>query len=245
MRSGRAADLALLLSVFTITLVRLRWPVGGGNDVYLSDLTVAAFLGLFLVHRLVARDRNVPRTVVVLVAFLALLTVVYLVGYFNLETSADRSQFTKGLAKFALHFAFLIAAVAHLARRSTRFYWQTLGAFVAGMALNGAYAVLEFVYAMGGRRVPRPTHPRADHGGHERGHQPLRRRRRGGRLPDERAHARRQPPRRRADRPDPDPPADLPAAGARPPDAHAARAHARGARARRGGDASRAAAPSA
>ena len=76
---------------------------------------------------------------------------VYLVGYFNLETSADRSQFAKGLAKFALHFAFLAAAVAHLARRSARFYWQTLGAFVAGMALNSAYAVLEFLYAMGGR----------------------------------------------------------------------------------------------
>lgn len=151
MRSGRAADLALFVSVFTITLVRLRWSVGGGNDIYLSDLTVAAFLGFFLIHRLVARDRNVPRTVVVLLAFLALLSVVYLVGYFNLETSADRSQYTKGLAKFALHFAFLIAAVAHLARRSTRFYWQTLGAFVAGMALNGAYAVLEFLYAMGGR----------------------------------------------------------------------------------------------
>ena len=151
MRSGRAADLALLVSVFTITLVRLRWSVGGGNDVYLSDMTVAAFLGLFLIHRLVAKDRNVPRTVVVLLGFLALLSVVYLVGYFNLETSADRSQYTKGLAKFALHFAFLIAAVAHLSRRSTRFYWQTLGAFVAGMALNGAYAVLEFLYAMGGR----------------------------------------------------------------------------------------------
>jgi hypothetical protein len=149
-RSGRAADLALLVSVFTITLVRLRWPAGG-SDVYLSDLTVAAFVGVFLVHRLVARDRNVPRTVVVLLAFLALLSIVYLVGYFNLETSADRSQFTKGLAKFALHFAFLAAAVAHLARRSQRFYWQTLGAFAAGMALNGAYAVLEFLYAMGGR----------------------------------------------------------------------------------------------
>ena len=96
MRSGRAADVALLVSVFTITLVRLRWPVGG-NDVYLSDLTVAAFLGLFLVHRLAARERNVPRTVVVLLAFLALLSLVYLVGYFNLETSADRSLFTKGL----------------------------------------------------------------------------------------------------------------------------------------------------
>jgi hypothetical protein len=150
MRSGRAADLALLVSVFTITLVRLRWPAGG-NDVYLSDLTVAAFLGLFLVHRVITRDRSVPRTVVVLLAFLALLSVVYLAGYFNLETSADRTQFTKGLAKFALHFAFLIAAVAHLARRSTRFYWQTLGAFAAGMALNGAYAVLEFVYAFAGR----------------------------------------------------------------------------------------------
>jgi O-Antigen ligase len=150
MRSGRAADLALLLAVFTITLVRLRWPLGG-NDVYLSDLTVAAFLALFLAHRLVARDRNVPRTVVVLLSFLALLTVAYLIGYFNLETSADRSQFTKGLAKFALHFAFLVAAVAHLARRTTRFYWQTLGAFVAGMTLNAGYAVLEFVYAMSGR----------------------------------------------------------------------------------------------
>jgi hypothetical protein len=149
-RSGRAADLALLLAVFTITLVRLRWPVGAG-DIYLSDLTVGAFVVLFLVHRLVARDRNVPRTVVVLLGFLALLGVVYLIGYFNLETAADRSQFTKGLAKFSLHFAFLIAAVAHLARRSTRFYWQTLGAFVAGMALNGAYAVLEFAYAMDGR----------------------------------------------------------------------------------------------
>jgi len=150
MRSGRAADLALLVSVFTITLVRLRWPLGG-NEIYLSDLTVGAFLGLFLVHRLGVRDRNVPRTVVVLLAFLGLLSIVYLAGYFNLETSADRTQFTKGLAKFALHFAFLIAGVAHLARRSTRFYWQTLGAFVAGMTLNGAYGVLEFVYAMGGR----------------------------------------------------------------------------------------------
>ena len=149
MRSGRAADLALLVSVFTITLVRLRWPVGG-NDVYLSDFTVAAFLVLFSSTPRGPRPQR-PRTVVVLLAFLALLSVAYLIGYFNLETSADRSQFTKGLAKFALHFAFLVAAVAHLARRSTRFYWQTLGAFVAGMALNGAYAVLEFLYAMGGR----------------------------------------------------------------------------------------------
>ena len=38
-----------------------------------------------------------------------------------------------------------------MSRRSQRFYWQTLGAFVAGMALNGIYAVLEFLYAMGGR----------------------------------------------------------------------------------------------
>ena len=235
MRSGRAADVALLVSVFTITLVRLRWPVGG-NDVYLSDFTVAAFLGLFLVHRFASRDRSVPRTVVVLLAFLALLSVVYLAGYFNLETSADRSQFTKGLAKFALHFAFLIAAVAHLARRSTRFYWQTLGAFVAGMALNGAYAVLEFVYAMGGRGFLDPLMLGPITGDTSEGIIRFGVVARRGRLPDERAHARRQPPRGRARRPDPHPPTHLPAPGARSSAAPSARHHPGGPRAGGGGD---------
>ncbi|HEX2111927.1 MAG TPA: O-antigen ligase family protein, partial [Gaiellaceae bacterium] len=58
----------------------------------------------------------------------------------------DRDLFAKGLAKFVVHFAFLLAAVAHLARRSERFYWRTLGWFVAGLTANAAYGLLELAY---------------------------------------------------------------------------------------------------
>ena len=49
--------------------------------------------------------------------------------------------------KFAVHFAFLLAAVAHLARRSERFYWRTLGWFTAGLAVNAGYGLLELAVA--------------------------------------------------------------------------------------------------
>jgi O-antigen ligase len=149
-RLARTTDWLLLLAVFTITFARVRWVVAD-NFLYLSDIVVGFFVVAFMLLRALRGDWRAPRSGLVLACFFAAFLLVYLVGYFNLETSADRSQFTKGLAKFALHFVFLVAAVAHLSRRSQRFYWQALGAFVAGMALNGAYAVLEFVYAMGGR----------------------------------------------------------------------------------------------
>ncbi len=149
-RLARTTDWFLLLAVFTITLARVRWVIAD-NYLYLSDIVVGFFVVAFVLLRARRGDWRTPRSGLVLACFFAAFLLVYLIGYFNLETSADRSQFTKGLAKFALHFAFLAAAVAHLARRSARFYWQTLGAFVAGMALNAAYAVLEFLYAMGGR----------------------------------------------------------------------------------------------
>jgi O-Antigen ligase len=149
-RLARTADWLLLLAVFTITLARVRWVIAD-NYLYLSDIVVGFFVVAFLVLRALRGDWRTPRTALILGCFFGAFLLVYLVGYFNLETSADRSQFTKGLAKVALHFAFLVAAVAHLARRSGRFYWQTLGAFVAGMALNAAYALLEYLYAMGGR----------------------------------------------------------------------------------------------
>ena len=47
------------------------------------------------------------------------------------------------MVKFVLHFLFLAAGVAYLARRSERFYWQTLGAFCGGIALNALYGVTQ------------------------------------------------------------------------------------------------------
>ena len=40
------------------------------------------------------------------------------------------------MVKFVLHFGFLVAGVALLARRGIRFYWYALAAFCGGIALN-------------------------------------------------------------------------------------------------------------
>jgi hypothetical protein len=145
-RSGRVADVLLFATVFTITFGKVRWAVGG-LDVNISDITASLFVVVFAWTRVVRRDWRLPRTEIALALFFAAFVAVYLVAYFNLETSADRDLFVKGMAKFAVHFAFLLTAVAHLARRSARFYWQTLGWFVGGIAVNAAYGLLELAYA--------------------------------------------------------------------------------------------------
>jgi O-antigen ligase len=82
--------------------------------------------------------------------FAAAFLLVYLIGFFNLETQRALVQFGKGLVKFGLHFAFLVAGVALLARRTPRFYWTALAALVLGMAANAGYGVLQLVAARAG-----------------------------------------------------------------------------------------------
>ena len=141
-RGTRAIDALLFATAFVVTFakVRLQTPVG---DIYLSDLTASLFLIAFLTNRVVARDWSMTRTAFVVLGFFAAFLLVFLVGFYNLETSAERDLFVKGLAKFAIHFAFLVAAVAYLARRSARLYWQTLAWFAAGFAANAAYGATQ------------------------------------------------------------------------------------------------------
>ena len=40
------------------------------------------------------------------------------------------------MVKFVLHFAFLVAGLAYLARRSSAFYWRALGGVHAGMVVE-------------------------------------------------------------------------------------------------------------
>jgi O-antigen ligase len=141
-------DLLLLVTAATITFARIRWTVGTA-DFTIADLTAGLFVAAFLASRMSRRDARLPRTVGVIMVFFALFTVVYLAGFFNLETTADRTQFAKGVVKFAVHFAFLAAAVAHLARRSEAFYWRALAWFVGGLAVNSAYGLLELAVAKG------------------------------------------------------------------------------------------------
>jgi len=145
-RRAPLVDALLLATVFAVTFANVRWVVGG-VDVNVSDVTASLFLVAFALSRLERHDWGFPRTSATLAVFFAAFTLAYLVGFFNLQTTDDRDLFAKGIAKFAIHFVFLVAAVAHLARRSESFYWRTLGAFTAGIAVNAAYGLLELVIA--------------------------------------------------------------------------------------------------
>jgi O-antigen ligase len=139
-------DTLLFATVFTITFARVRWTAGAA-DVNLSDILAALFVAVFAAERMGARDRLVPRAALAVVGFGLAFSAVYLAGFFNLQTTQDLELFAKGMVKFAIHFAFLACGITHLARRAPRFYWLTLGWFVAGVAANAAYGVVELAYA--------------------------------------------------------------------------------------------------
>jgi hypothetical protein len=147
-RRSRLTELLFLATIFTITFAKLHWNVAG--DVALADVLTILFLVSFAADRVAREDARLPRPAVRVLAFLILFLVVYLIGYFNLETQQAFDQFGKGLVKFVLHFLFLAAGVALLLRRSERFYWQTLGVLVVGMAANAAYGVVQLLLARAG-----------------------------------------------------------------------------------------------
>jgi O-antigen ligase len=74
--------------------------------------------------------------------FLAFLAV-YLVGFFNLDTEQALAQWAKGMVKFLLHFLFLVAGIAYLARRGERFFWTTFGVFMGGFVANALYGIVQ------------------------------------------------------------------------------------------------------
>jgi O-antigen ligase len=143
---SRAASLLFLATLFVITFEKVHWEVAG--TVNLSDLVSALFLLALLAARLEGGGTGgVPRTAVVAAGFGVGLLLVYLIGFYNLETGQALAQFAKGTFKFALHFTFLVVGVAYLARRSQRFYWHALTALCTGMAANAFYGVLQLGYA--------------------------------------------------------------------------------------------------
>ena len=137
-----------LATVFCVTFEKLHWEVAG--TVSLADVLTILFLVSFAADRIATGDWNVGRTAAVVLVFGGAFLAVYLVGFFNLETTQALAQFGKGLVKFVLHFGFLAAGVAYLLRRSRAFYWRALAAFVGGMAANAAYGIVQLLLARGG-----------------------------------------------------------------------------------------------
>jgi O-antigen ligase len=146
-RTTALLDWLLFLTVFSVTFEKVHWNLAG--NVALSDLLTVAFLAVFALK---GRGRG-SATVAIVLAFFAALLAAYLIGFFNIETKQALDQFGKGMTKFVLHWLFLAAAVAYLARRSPRFYWQVLTAFMVGMVANAVYGVLQLLAARTGTNL--------------------------------------------------------------------------------------------
>jgi O-antigen ligase len=143
----RLTSFFLLSTLFCVTFEKVHWNLAGTLGI--ADVLTVLFL---LAFALTSRG-PLPRTAAILLGFFAAFLIVYLLGYFNLETKQALDQFTKGMVKYVLHFLFLIAAVTYLARRGQAYYWRALGWFGAGFVANCVYGVLQLLSAKAGHNL--------------------------------------------------------------------------------------------
>ena len=148
---SRLVSPLFLAAVFCATFEKVHWSVAG--TVYLADLTTIAFLAAWTLDRLSRPGHRVPRTAAVLLLFLTAFLLVYLVGFFNLDTTEAANQFGKGIVKWLIHFVFLVVAVSYLAARSRRYYWRTLTWFIGGMTFNALYGLVQLAAAQAGHNL--------------------------------------------------------------------------------------------
>lgn len=145
--STRVTAFLLFSTLFCVTFERVGWNVSGSLGI--ADVLTILFLLAFAFT-----SRGVmPRTTAMLLAFFAAFLLIYLAGFFNLDSKQGVDQFTKGMIKFVLHFLFLTAGVTYLVQRGKRFYLRAVGWFAAGLVANGVYGVLQFVAAKTGHNL--------------------------------------------------------------------------------------------
>jgi O-antigen ligase len=144
---SRVAGFFLLATLFCVTFEKLHWNVAG--ELALADVTTVLFL---LTFALTSRG-PMPRTTAIVLGFFAAFLLVYLLGFFNLDSKQALDQFTKGMVKFVLHFLFLAAGISYLVQRGRGFYLRALGWFSAGLVANCVYGVLQLLAARAGHNL--------------------------------------------------------------------------------------------
>ena len=77
-------------SLFVSTFEKLHWDVAG--QIGVNDITTILFLLAFLASER-EREEKFPRTSAVVLAFFAAFALVYLAGFWNLETQQGLTQF--------------------------------------------------------------------------------------------------------------------------------------------------------
>ena len=148
MRARPWLDRLLLATLVVTTWHKLHWAPGAG-DVTLEDVIAAGFVGLFVADRCIRRDARMHRVALGLLLAMAVLEIVYLGGYFALQNHQELSQYAKGMAKFALHFAFLVCGTQHVIDRGERLLRRTIRAFIFGLIVNCAYGLTELAAQVG------------------------------------------------------------------------------------------------
>jgi O-antigen ligase len=143
----RATSFFFLATFFCVTFEKVHWNFSASLE--LSDILTILFLAAF---GLTYRGR-MPRTAAVVLGFLAAFVLVYLFGFFNIQTQQGLDQFAKGMVKFVLHFLFLAAGVTYLADRGRWYFWRTLGWFTAGLLANCVYGILQLLAARAGHNL--------------------------------------------------------------------------------------------
>ena len=140
-RPGPVVDALFFATVFTVTFAKLQWEFAG--TLSLSDVLTGVLLVALAGTRIGTGDRRLAWGAAAAALFFAAFLLVYLVGFFNLETEQALAQWAKGMVKFLLHFLFLVAGIAYLARRTARFYWTTLAVFLGGFVANAVYGIVQ------------------------------------------------------------------------------------------------------
>jgi hypothetical protein len=141
----RLTSFFFLASVFSVTFEKIYWSTG--INISLADVLAILFLASFAIT---TRRWRMPAAAVGVLGFFGVFLLVYLIGYFDLSDSDALQQWAKGLTLWIVHFAFLAAAIAWLARRGQRYYWRTLGWFSGGLVVNAIYGVLQLLDARRG-----------------------------------------------------------------------------------------------
>ncbi|MFL5958784.1 MAG: O-antigen ligase family protein [Gaiellaceae bacterium] len=136
-----------LASLFVATFEKVHWSFAG--QIGINDITTI----LFLIAYVATERRPLPRTSAIVLGFFAAFALVYLAGFWNIDTKQGLTQFGKGMTKFVIHYAFVVAAVGYLAQRGERFFWRALGWFMVGFAANAVYGILELGAALAGRNL--------------------------------------------------------------------------------------------
>jgi O-antigen ligase len=144
----RLSGALFLATLFCVTWEKVHWNVAGA--VGIADVLTILFLVAFALEW---GGGRVPKTTAVVLVIFATLLLIYLVGFFDISDKDSLDQWGKGMVKFVLHFLFLTAGVAYVARRSLGFYWRAVGAFTAGLVANGAYGVLQLLAARAGTNL--------------------------------------------------------------------------------------------